>query len=273
MNYEKLLVECSEVIKLKGFTEKTRKAYLFNVSKFFVFLKKTSLNLDNTSAKEYLLFLNDRNLKPNSIRLINASILFLFKEVLMIQLSLSDFPKPKKPKLLPKVLSKMEVFTIIESIENKKHKLIVSILYSAGLRLSEVINLKREDLQVTRNVIFVKSGKGQKDRITILSKKVKSQVLTYLIETNFNSKLLFESNRGGKYSPKTIQLILKKTSDKIGKNVTPHMLRHSFATHLLEAGVDIRYIQKLLGHANLETTSIYTNVATNKLEDIKSPFD
>ena len=273
MKFEKELKKFEDLMVLKGFTAKTKKNYNYCISKYFEFLEKTSFSIDIVSANEYFLFLNRKKLVANSIRIYVASVLFLFKDVLRMKVDNFDIYLPRKPKLLPKVLSKEEVFKIIENIENKKHKLIVSVLYSSGIRLSEVINLKRNDIQTDRNIILIRNGKGQKDRITILSKKVKSQLIDYLIETEFETKYLFETNRRSKYTGKSIQLILKKASKCINKNVTPHMLRHPFATHLLEAGTDIRYIQKLLGHANLETTSIYTNVAANKLEDIKSPFD
>ena len=273
MKFEKELKKFEDLMVLKGFTVQTKKNYKYCICKYFEFLEKTSFSIGIVSANEYFLFLNRKKLSTNSIRVYVATVLFLFKDVLKMKVSNFDIPSPKKPKLLPKVLSKEEVFKIIESIENKKHKLIISVLYSSGIRLSEVINLKRNDVQTERNLILIRNGKGKKDRITILSKKVKNLLIDYLIENEFKTNYLFETNRNSKYTAKSIQLILKKSSKIINKHVTPHMLRHSFATHLLETGTDIRYIQKLLGHANLETTSIYTHIAVNKLEDIKSPFD
>jgi site-specific recombinase XerD len=236
-------------------------------------LKKIKLNPDTISAKEYLLYLHNKKLSSNSIRQKSSSILFLLKDVLKYNVTYFEIPKPKKPKLLPKVISKEKIIELISLIKNKKHKLIVSILYSSGLRVSEVIYLMRENIDVDRNIIFIKTAKGRKDRITILSKNVKAQLISYLIETDFNTKYLFEGRNNSKYTKESVQMILKKYSKIIGQNITPHMLRHSFATHLLESGVDIRYIQSLLGHSNLETTQIYTKVAKNKLEKIKSPFD
>ena len=180
---------------------------------------------------------------------------------------------PKKKKTLPKVLSKEEINLIINNIKNSKHKLMIEILYSSGLRLSELINLKREDINLNENTIRINQAKGKKDRLTILSQKVKKELQIYLVKTEFKTKNLFETNRNKKYTKKSIQEILKKASIIISKHITPHQLRHSFATHLLESGTDIRYIQRLLGHSKLETTSIYTYVAKNKLENIKSPYD
>ncbi len=138
--------------------------------------------------------------------------------------------------ILPKVISKEEIIKMIELTENTKHKLVISLLYSSGLRLSEIINLKREDIETQRNIILVKAGKGKKDRITILSKKVKSQLISYLIENEFKSKYLFEGRNNSKYTKETVQQIVKNAGKKINKNISPHMLRHSFATHLLEDG-------------------------------------
>jgi len=136
-----------------------------------------------------------------------------------------------------------------------------------------LLNLKREDIHPDRKVIIVQQGKGKKDRITLLSEGLAKELFSYICRADFKTKLLFESNRGGKYSQKSIQKVLESASKQLGKKVTPHMLRHSFATHLLEQGTDIRYIQMLLGHSNLKTTQIYTHVANQELENIKSPLD
>ena len=276
MVYEKILTKTTNILTLRGFTKTTKKTYLYHISKYLEYLVKSSQNPDKVSAKKYLLYLhNKQNLLENTIRIKASSILFLLKEVLKQNVNYIDVPKPKKPKILPKVVAKEDILKIINSIKNKKHKLIVSLLYSSGLRLSEVINLKRKDIETSRNVILVKQGKGKKDRITILSKNVKNQLVDYLIETKFNSELLFEGRNSKKYSSKSIQKIVESSAKEVGikQHITPHMLRHSFATHLLEDGVDIRYIQKLLGHSNLETTTIYTHVAKNQIENIKSPLD
>ena len=269
---EEIIKKMDEIIRLRGFTSKSKKTYLYITEKYLNFLDKISQNPSMSSAKTYLLYLENKKLDSNTIRIIGAVLLFLFKNILNQDITYFDIPKPKKKKQLPKVISKKEVKKLIDSIKNKKHNLIVSILYSTGIRLNEIRNLKREDIDLDRNIVVVKQGKGKKDRITLLSEKIKPQLLAYLCDTEFKTKYLFEG-RSGKYSAKSIQKILENASKILDKKVTPHMLRHSFATHLLESGVDIRYIQKLLGHSNLETTSIYTNVATNKLQGIKSPFD
>jgi len=177
---------------------------------------------------------------------------------------------PKRRKRLPIVLSKTEINKLINSIYNIKHRLVISLLYSAGLRVSELINLKNSDINFVDNTIHIKNAKGGKDRLTILSKKVKSLLKNYKTGNIY----VFES-RNKKYSSRSISEVITVASlkAKINKNVTPHTLRHSFATHLLENGADIRHIQRLLGHSRLETTSIYTYVAKKDFLKIKSPLD
>ena len=156
-----------------------------------------------------------------------------------------------------------------ELTANYKHRLVIELLYSSGLRLSELINLRFEDLDFQNSIIYVRCGKGLKDRLTIVSKRVMNK-----IAAQEGTGPIF-SGRKGKYSVKSVQLIVSQASKRAGIpfKVTPHMLRHSFATHLLENGTDIRYIQSLLGHASLRTTQIYTKVAKTVLQQIKSPLD
>jgi site-specific recombinase XerD len=268
MTYENMLNKTSEMLILEGLSLKTKKNYLYNISKFLDWLNKNSLSIAQTSIKRYFLELSDLY-DVNTIRQIRASLLYFFK-VNCISVNIGEIPNPKRKKQLPKVLSKDEIQLILSNIKNLKHKLIAILLYSSGLRVSEVVNLYRSD--VSQNSILIRQGKGKKDRYTIISRTAKELLMAYLCKTNFKTKYLFEG-RNGKYSVKSVQQILKKASNNLNKNVTPHMLRHSFATHLLENGTDIRYIQKLLGHSKLETTSIYTHVACRDFLKIKSPFD
>ncbi|MGM5487970.1 MAG: tyrosine-type recombinase/integrase [Nanobdellota archaeon] len=182
---------------------------------------------------------------------------------------MKNIPNPKCKKGLPKVLSREEVQALFERIENPKHKLMIMLLYSSGLRVSELVNLKRTDINVHDNTVRIDQGKGKKDRVTILSQKVKDLLLPHLMQ-NFRTPYLFEG-RQGKYSIRTVQKILENVSN--ARHISAHMLRHSFATHLLEQGTDIRYIQKLLGHSQIETTSIYTHAAKKDFLKIKSPLD
>jgi integrase/recombinase XerD len=270
---EKALKDLNQKLVFKGFSPKTIKSYNYNAEKFLDYLDKSSQSCDAESVKRYFQNIHDKKYDVSTIRLIKASLDFLIKNVFEKNFSIEEIPYPKKKKTLPKVLSKKEIKIIFDETKNKKHKLILQMLYSSGIRLNELINLKKEDIDPSRKTILVSQGKGKKDRITILSEKLSKELFDYICKTEFKTKYLFESSRAKKYSQKTIQKILKKSSKKLNKKVTPHMLRHSFATHLLESGTDIRYIQKLLGHSNLETTSIYTKVANTNLLKIKSPLD
>ena len=167
---------------------------------------------------------------------------------------------------MPKVIPKKRILEIIKVTKNLKHRIIIKLFYSTGMRLSELINLKRSDINFENNTVRINKGKGKKDRITIISKSLHLDLLKYYSNNIFKTDYLLEG-RKGKYSKKSVQLVLQK------HNIHPHMLRHSFATHLLEQGTDIRLIQKLLGHSDLSTTQIYTRVSNRDLINIKNPLD
>ncbi|MDD5748382.1 MAG: tyrosine-type recombinase/integrase [Actinomycetota bacterium] len=179
----------------------------------------------------------------------------------------------KRSKKLPIVLSREEIKNIIDAIRNPKHKLIISLAYGAGLRISEVVNLKVKDVNLEELTIHLKNAKGKKDRITIFPEKIKTKLQNLIAGKNLND-YLFESERGGKLTERTAQKVFENALQKAGikKDATFHSLRHSFATHLLENGVDVRYVQELLGHQNIRTTQIYTQVTNPKLKNIKSPL-
>ena len=182
--------------------------------------------------------------------------------------------RPFQDKKLPSVLSIEEVKSIIESIDNLKHKCIIQLIYSAGLRISELTNLKIKDIDKNRKQIFVRGGKGKKDRQTVLSEKILEQLRKYYIQYQ-PKEYLFEGQLGGAYSERSIQQIFQEAlrNANVKKHATVHSLRHSFATHLLEAGTDLRYIQSLLGHSSSKTTEVYTHITTKGFDKIKSPLD
>lgn len=182
--------------------------------------------------------------------------------------------RPRKESKLPKVISKEEVVDIIENTNNLKHRGIVQLLYGSGLRQSELLNLRIKDIDSKRMLVRVEGSKGNKDRLTLLSKTALKDLRKYYIK--YEPELfLFEGKKGTKYSAASVLKIVKAAAEKarIRTRVTPHVLRHSFATHLLEAGTDLRQIQVLLGHGSSKTTEIYTHVATNTFETIKNPLD
>lgn len=266
---KKNLLSLRETCVLKGFSDKTLKAYYFISLRFLKFLKKSSRNLSSESVRYYLLSLD---LSTNSSRLHYAALSFLFREILKKPFSFDEVPIKKKAKSLPNVLSKEEIMKMIDFQINLKHKLIIMMLYASGLRLQEIVNLKRKDIDFDRSIINVKKGKGNKDRITLIGEKLKLDILKYYSNTNFRTEYFLEG-RNGAYSKKSVQEVLKNAGKLINKKVHPHMLRHSFATHLLESGVDVAYIQRLLGHSDIGTTMIYAKVSNKNISNIKSPID
>jgi site-specific recombinase XerD len=202
------------------------------------------------------------------------SIKFYYENVMGMPNRFYAIDRPQKIERLPKVLSKFEVQQLITFAGNIKHKCVISLLYSAGLRRQELLDLKIADVDSKRMMIRVDQGKGKKDRYTVLSQSLLNDLRQYFKE--WQPKVyLFEGAKGDKYSSGSVRAIVMNTAQRarIHKKVTPHMLRHSFATHLLESGTDIRYIQTLLGHSTTKTTEIYTQVSMISMQGIKSPLD
>jgi site-specific recombinase XerD len=204
---------------------------------------------------------------------INA-IKFYYEKVLGREKGDYYIERPRKENRLPKIISETELLKLLKATENIKHKTIITMLYSSGIRRGELLNLRIHDLDFEKKIIFVSGGKGNKDRTTILADKA-ILVLKKYLEMYKPNYWLFEGLDRKPYSPTSVLSILKKSSLKAGLNkiVRPHMLRHSFATHMLEQGVDLRFIQTLLGHSSPKTTEIYTHVTKFSLAKIKSPFD
>jgi len=269
---QKYLEQTKQELKLRNYSPKTIKAYLTCLKEYFGFKKFNLEKIDEEDIKQFLLNKQDKNYSSQTINLYLNAIKFFYREVLKITQKI-NLKFAKRSKKLPIVLSREEVKNIISVIENLKHKLIISLAYGAGLRISEVVNLKIKDVNLEELTIHLKNAKGKKDRITIFPEKIKMDLQNLIADKNFDA-YLFESERGGKLTERTAQKIfenaLRKTNIK--KTATFHSLRHSFATHLLENGTDIRYVQELLGHANIRTTQIYTKVTNPILKNIKSPL-
>ena len=185
-----------------------------------------------------------------------------------------DIERPRKEEKLPIVLSKEEISRMLSKLTNIKHKCLVGLLYSSGLRLGELLNLKISAVDSDRMLIHIVEAKGNKERYTILSEALLADMRKYYLIYR-PKEYLFEGPYGNKYSETSVQNIVKRTAKWVGirKKVSPHTLRHSFATHLLENGTDLRYIQNLLGHSSSKTTEIYTHVAVNIIKRIESPLD
>jgi integrase/recombinase XerD len=217
---------------------------------------------------------NERNISGSYQNQSINAIKFYYERVIGGQRKIYTIDRPRKEKMLPEVLSEEEMVKILNATQNLKHKAILMTIYSAGLRISELINLRIKDIDSKRMQIRVEQAKGKKDRYTLLGTKTLEVLRKYVAE--YKPKVwLFEGVKGEQYSTSSIQANLKIAVDKVGinKRITVHTLRHSFATHLLEAGTDIRYIQSLLGHSSGKTTEIYTHITTKGFDQIKSPLD
>jgi len=262
-------------LKIRGFSSKTVKAYLHYNKNLLKFANKSPKNINCDDIKEYLAHLKNKNFSNTTLNCAISAIKFYYSKILKRKFFVNkEIFRTKKSKKLPEVLSKDEVRKILAAIQNVKHKLILALIYSSGLRVSEVTNIQVKDLDFRNKMLKIRQAKGAKDRITIMSEKV-ARVLEKYVKSKEENDYIFENNKGGKLSERAVQKIFANAlkNSKIKKIVSCHSLRHSFATHLLEDGIDIRYIQELLGHARLETTQIYTKVANNKLKDISSPLD
>jgi len=258
-------------LRLRGLSERTIKTYIFYNQKFLENSDKTPEEVTKDDIKNFLSLKISEHVSNRTIILIKAALKFFYDEIL--GKNIVDFASPKISRKLPTVLTQEEMRSLLSSIENKKHKLMVMLLYSSGLRLSELINLKVGDLELDERVGWVRAGKGSKDRRFILSEKVAIELKKFDVGKKPNEYLF--TGKNGKLSPRSVQKFIPLAAKKAGinKKVSVHTLRHTFATHLLEAGEDIRKIQELLGHANLSTTQIYTHVSTEELKKVKSPLD
>ena len=262
-------------LELKCYAANTIKTYVSCFEAFINHYKeRPAEELNENDIRLYLQKLIREGSSHSYINQAVNAIKFYYEVVLEMPNRFYAIERPRPEEKLPQVLAKEEVLAIIKNTNNLKHRCIVSLLYSAGLRRSEVLNLKSEDIDGKRMLIKVRSGKGNKDRYTILSEKLLKDLRLYYLEWHPKNHL-FEGPKGAAYSAESVLKIVKEASRKAGirKKVTPHMLRHSFATHLLESGTDLRYIQVLLGHKSSKTTEIYTHVATNVFFNIKNPLD
>ena len=262
-----LLIKLEEELKIRNYSKKTIKSYFYSVSKFLNYSKQMGANVKD--VREYALkYLEKQN--PSSVAKDLFAIKFFFENVLKQSLEL---PTIKRNKTLPNILTIDEIRRLINNTTNIKHKLIIKLLYGCGLRVSEIVNLRKENINFEEDLIKIVLAKGKKDRFVKIPNSINKNLRDYCSLSN--SKILFSSNRGGKLNIATIQAILKNSAKKAGikKRVYPHLLRHSFATHILEQGTDLRIIQKLLGHSSIKTTQIYTQISQASIKNIKSPLD
>jgi integrase/recombinase XerD len=264
---QELLSLLKRELEIRNFSRRTLKAYVYSVERFLALAGNRELNED--SFKDYIqILIGKRN--PSTVSSNISAIEFFFRNVLGKKMDLSH---PKRNKPIPEVLTTEEVKGLIQATGNMKHRLIIKLLYGCGLRFSEIVNLHRNDLEFGEGLLHVRLSKGRKDRFVKIPDSIKGELESY--SSLVVGDMLFQSSRGERLTVATIQKIVKNSARKAGirKNVHPHTLRHSFATHLLEQGKDLRVIQKLLGHLDIKTTQIYLQVSNRLIRNVKSPLD
>ena len=274
-NTRKCPDEYIDKLQILRYSENTVRTYKYMFESFINYYKDTELlSINDNDIRNYLKHLVDKKVSLSYQNQAINAIKFYYEIVLNLPNRYYYVDRPRTEEKLPSVLSVEEVSHIIKTVKNIKHKAILITIYSAGLRISELLNLKLSDIQSDRKLILIRNGKGGKDRTTLLGDKTLNILRDYY-KIYKPKDYLFEGAKGGKYSATSIQKFLKRAvvKAKIIKPVTPHTLRHSFATHLLEKGVNLRYIQVLLGHSSPKTTEIYTRVSTVDIEKIKNPID
>jgi integrase/recombinase XerD len=259
-------------LKYRNYSPQTIKSYLGCLQDFFSYLGKNYEKYDEFKIKEYLVKKKEAGRAGQTINVYLNAIKFYYENIVKVAFKI-NLRYSKKPKRLPIILSREEINKIIDSIKNSKHRLMISLAYGGGLRVSEVIRLKVIDLNFEQLSIHIKQSKGAKDRITVMPEKLKND-LTNICAGKSPTDYVFASERGGRLTERTAQKVFENALKKadINKSATFHSLRHSFATHLLENGTDVRYVQELLGHQNIRTTQIYTHLTNLALKNIKSPL-
>ncbi len=281
-----------EEVKLRGHSQRTARAYRSCLGVFLAFLKNGSKALgpqdlpisvvggggfdievlDVEKIRTFLLWKHDQGAAPQTVNLYLNSIKFFYREVLKntTQISLKF---AKRSRRLPVVFLREDVLALLAALKSQKHRLLLSLAYGSGLRVSEVVALKVADLDFERVLIYVRKGKGNKDRVSVMPGKIKDELKAFIFGKDLKT-FVFESQRGGALHPRTAQKVFLQAMQKAGiaKIAGFHALRHSFATHLLENGVDIRYLQELLGHGSIRTTQIYTRLTSVALARIRSPL-
>ena len=274
--YEEAVTALEQCLTLKRYSWRTVKAYKNCFRQFIRHYDDTKPSqLTRKQIDDYVVgLIKEKRISESHQNQILSAIKMFYAEVIQQEYKVQGLFRPKRPDKLPQVLTEEEVTRLLRAVDNLKHRSILMMVYSAGLRLGEVLHLKVTDLQPDHKRIFVREAKGKKDRCSILSDKAWVLVHEYL-DVHRPIEWLFEGVNGGKYGERSVQAIFSRAKEKskINPAATVHTLRHSFATHLLEKGVDLRYIQELLGHESSKTTEIYTHITKKGWDKIKSPLD
>ncbi len=265
-----------EELELLGMSAATRKSYLTNCRVFVSYFMRSPEQLGAKEIRDFLLHLSrDRKAGPSCIRGYVAALRFLYRRVLRNPDVVQDVPMPKVPRKLPDVLSREEVRQLLAAVRSLKLRTILTTAYAAGLRISEALRLRVDDVDSKRMVLHIRGAKQGKDRFVFLSPQLLTLLRRYWVETKARGPLLFTSRSGQHVHIDVLRRAFRATIRglRFRKRVTLHSLRHGFATHLLEDGTDIRVIQSLLGHADLKTTAHYTRVSIRALSKVKSPLE
>ncbi len=273
MKKEEFLNKIRVELKISKNSKHTIRNYLRCNKELIEFTNKQPKKINEEDIKEYMAE-NLSEQASSTIMVFLSAIRFAYTNILGKDIT-AGIKRPKKDKRLPSVLTKEEVKKLIDFTSTKKSKLMILLIYSCGLRVSELVNLKINDLNFDEMIGHIRQAKGRKDRVFNIPRRLKNKLSKQVCKQRDKEKEYLFTGPKGKLSSRNIQKIVKNAAKKaeINKDVHPHTLRHSFATHLLEDGVDIRMIQKLLGHTDLSTTQIYTHISTKELKKIKSPFD
>lgn len=272
MHMQNKVEQIERELRIRNYSPKTIKSYLYGIKEYFTFKNQDFENLNVENIKNFLLFCEKNAVSPQTRNLFLSAIKFFYLNVVKTNEEI-EIRGAKMNKSLPVVLSRPEIEKLLEVTENTKHKLLLSLAYGAGLRVSEVVSLKVQDIDLLELTIHIKQAKGKKDRISVFPERLFSNIGNLMAGKDKND-FVFSSERGGSLTTRTAQKVFENSLKKSGinKEATFHSLRHSFATHLLENGVDVRYVQELLGHQNIRTTQTYTQVTNPRLKNIKSPL-
>lgn len=266
----------ADTLRIRNYSRSAYTTYGFYFKQFLA--AYPTLNPKDITEKQIvahvLKVVTERNYSTTTQGQIINSIKFYYEQVLGLEKKKYWIPRPRREKKIPTVASEEEVVRLLVASDNLKHQCIMGMLYSSGLRRGELVNLQLKDVNFDRRQVFVRAGKGKKDRTTILSERMVNALLKYY-ELYKPTYWVFEGPEGKQYTGQAVGNIVRKAAAKAGikTKMSPHVLRHSFATHLMDKGTDTRYIQELLGHKSLETTAIYAHVSTRDLSKIKSPLD